>query len=215
MEVALDKRYPLAVSIDQAWAVLCDIRSTAGCMPGASITEQIDETHFKGSVRSKVGPAVMTFGGDIEVLGRDEAARQLRMMGKGSDKAGSSASMDLTANLEAGATPGSCVLVGHAAIIVNGKLAQFGSRLLVPVADMMLAQFAKNFEASAATVPAVATAAAPVASAGALAGPTEAAAIPVTPKPMPTFQPAKELNVLAFGWALFKSWIGGLFGKRA
>ena len=59
MEVKLDKRYPVAASVDQAWAVLRDIRAVAACMPGAQITEQIDETHFKGTVKSKVGPAVM------------------------------------------------------------------------------------------------------------------------------------------------------------
>jgi len=199
MEVALDKRYEVAASVEQAWAVLHDIRATAGCMPGAAITEQIDETHFKGTVRSKVGPAVMTFGGDIEVLGIDAAARQLRMMGKGADKSGSSASMELTAHLEAGDTPNACTLVGHAAIIVNGKLAQFGSRLLVPVSDMMLAQFAENFSAAAAVVP-VGTAV------GAPAAPAPAAA---------AAKPVKELNALALMWALFKGWFGGLFGKRA
>jgi hypothetical protein len=45
------------------------------------------------------------------------------------------------------------VLVGHSTVVVSGKLAQFGSRLLVPVSDMMLGQFAENFRAAAAAVP--------------------------------------------------------------
>ncbi len=106
MEVKLDKRYPLDVSVEQAWAVLSDIRATAACMPGAAITEQLDATHYKGTVRSKVGPAVMQFGGDIEVKALDAATKSMQMMGKGADKSGSSASMDLVAKLEAGATPG-------------------------------------------------------------------------------------------------------------
>jgi carbon monoxide dehydrogenase subunit G len=153
MEVKLDKRYPIDVSLEQAWAVLSDIRATAGCMPGAAITEQIDDTHYKGTVRSKVGPAVMTFGGDIEVLEVNPAEKRLQMLGKGADKSGSSASMNLTAHLEPGEAPGSVVLVGVATVIVSGKLAQFGSRLLVPVSDAMLAQFAGNFRNAAAAVP--------------------------------------------------------------
>ena len=74
MEVKLDKRYPVAATLEQAWAVLSDIHATAACMPGAQITEQIDDTHYKGTVRSKVGPAVMTFNGDIELQGIDAAA---------------------------------------------------------------------------------------------------------------------------------------------
>ncbi|MDP3085349.1 MAG: SRPBCC family protein [Rubrivivax sp.] len=198
MEVKLDKRYPLEVSIDQAWAVLSDVRAVAACMPGAAITEQIDDTHYKGSVKSKVGPATMSFGGDIEVLGLDAGAKTLQMLGKGADKAGSSASMNLSASLQAGETSGSSVLVGQATIIVSGKLAQFGSRLLVPVSEMMLTQFADNFRAAAAAVPDASTAAA-----GA------APAAPVAPLPV------KEINALAMAWALVKGWFAGLFGKRS
>ena len=101
MEVKLDKRYPVNASPAQAWAVLSDVRATAACMPGAQITEQIDATHYKGSVKSKVGPAVMQFGGDIEVQALDAASQTLKMMGKGADKAGSSATMLLEARVEA------------------------------------------------------------------------------------------------------------------
>jgi len=231
MEVKLDKRYPVAATPAQAWAVLSDIHAIAACMPGAAITEQVDATHYKGTVKSKIGPAVMSFGGDIEMQGLDEATRELKMLGKGADKAGSSASMQLTARLEDGETPGTTVLLGQATITVSGKLAQFGSRLLVPVSDAMLTQFADNFRAAAAAVPlhepavvaaeaahdaADATgaddAASDAAPAAAHAASTPAAAparrLPVTPAPV------KELNALALMWTVFKGWVAGLFGKK-
>ena len=212
MEVKLDKRYPVQASADQAWAVLSDIRATAGCMPGAAITEQLDDTHFKGTVKSKVGPAVMTFGGDIEILALDAATKAMTMLGKGADKAGSSASMNLAAHVEPGETPGSCVLVGVATIVVSGKLAQFGSRLLVPVSDAMLAQFANNFNAAAAAVPVAAAPAAPATEGEAQdAGAPAPAPAPATPV---VAQPVKELNALALMWTVFKSWLAGLFGKK-
>src|SRR5579862_7789512 len=142
MEVQLNRKYPLAVSGDRAWAMLADIRAVAGCMPGAQITEQVDATHYKGQVRSKVGPAVMNFAGDIDVLALDAAGRRIELLGKGADKGGSSAAMKLAARIEPGADATSCVLLGDATVTVSGKLAQFGGRLLVPVADAMLAQFA-------------------------------------------------------------------------
>ena len=160
MEVILDKRYPVEASVEQAWAVLSDIRAVGGCMPGAQITEQLDEIHYKGTVKTKVGPASMQFGGEIEVLGVDAAAYAMQMVGKGADRGGSSASMKLSAHIEPGATPQTSVLVGQATVTVSGKLAQFGSRLLVPVSDAMLAQFADNFRAAAAAVPVAAASAA-------------------------------------------------------
>ncbi len=199
MEVKLDKRYPIAASADQCWAVLRDIRAVAACMPGAQITEQLDDTHFKGSVKSKVGPAVMNFAGDIELQGLDEAARTLQLLGKGADKQGSSASMQLAAHLEAGAESASTTLVGVATITVSGKLAQFGSRLLVPVSDAMLAQFADNFRTAAAAVP--------------MAAPDAVADVPPAAAPAPAAQ-VKELNALALMWTVFKNWLAGLFSKR-
>lgn len=198
MEVKLEKRYPVAASVDQAWAVLGDVRATAACMPGAAITEQVDATHYKGSVKSKIGPAMMNFGGEIEVLALDAATKSMQMLGKGADKAGSSASMNLAARIEPGEGGVDSVLVGSATVVVSGKLAQFGSRLLVPVSDAMLAQFADNFRAAAAAVP-VAAAGAP-------------AAAPAAPTPAP---PVKELNALALMWQVFKTWLAGLFGRKA
>ena len=112
MEVRLDKQYPIDASIEQAWAVLADVRATAACMPGAQITEQLDDTHYKGIVKSKIGPAMMTFNGDIEVLGLDAGLRELKMLGKGADKSGSSATMNLTARIEPGDAANGCRLVG-------------------------------------------------------------------------------------------------------
>ena len=203
MEVTLAKRYPLDVDPARAWAVLRSVHQVAACMPGAQITEQLDDSHYKGTVKSKVGPVVMTFSGDIEVLGIDAAAHTLKLAAKGTDKGGSSASMNLSARLEAGEAPGSSVLVGDATIIVSGKLAQFGSRLLVPVSDAMLAQFADNFRAAAASATSAATVA------------TEVAGESATSTPAAEPPPVKALNAFGLIWTVFKGWLAGLLGKRA
>ena len=206
MEVKLEKRYPLQVDPARAWRVLRDVNAVAECMPGAAITEQVDATHYKGSVKVKVGPANAAFAGDIEVLALEEASMKLQLLGKGADRSGSSASMDLTATIQPGESPATSVLVGVAAVIVNGKFAQFGGRLMVQVSDMLLAQFADNFRAAAAALP----------------GPTESvneapsadsAPVPAAPA---SAAPVKvnEINGLAIAWSLIKRWVAGLFGKR-
>ncbi len=202
MEVRIDRRYPLKASMHQAWVVLADVRATAACMPGAQITDQTDATRYKGVVKSKVGPAVMSFTGDIEVLELEAAGYRLQLLGTGADKSGSSASMKLTAQIEAGETPDSAVLVGRALITVNGKLAQFGSRLLVPVSDAMLAQFADNFRAAAAA-----------AQAGASAAPATEQRPAVRPTPG-LAPPVKELNALALLWSVIKGWWAHRFTKK-
>lgn len=196
MEVVLDKKYPVAAGLDASWAVLSSMHELATCMPGAQITEDIDATHYKGSVRVKVGPAVAAFAGTIEVLTLDPATRTLKMMGKGADKSGSSASMELTAKLVA-AEDGHSTLEGHAEVIVNGKFAQFGGRMMTSVSDMILLQFAEVFSQKAQ---ALQGAAAPVGGAA-----TAAPSPPVV---------AKEFNALAFAWALIRKFFADLFRRK-
>lgn len=209
MEVKLDKQYPLDVDAERAWALLTDLKAVAGCMPGAEITEQLSDTSYKGAVKVKVGPAVAQFGGTVDVIESVQAERKMVLRGKGADKGGSSASMDLTATIEADpANPQHCVLNGLAAVVVNGKFAQFGGRLMVQVSDMLLAQFVENFRQAAAALPG-ADGAAAQASGEAGAAPT-AQAEPAAPPVV-----AREINGLGIVWGLLKGWLSSLFAKKA
>ena len=126
------------------------------------------------------------------------------MLGKGADKGGSSASMELTANLVA-IDANSCTLVGHAAVIVNGKFAQFGGRMMGSVSDMILAQFAVVFSQKAAVVQAALAPAAPA--------PGESAAPAAAPAPQAPVV-AQEFNALGLVWALVKNFFANLFGGK-
>ena len=216
MEVVIEKQYPVSAGIPAAWAVLSDMHALATCMPGAQITEDIDATHFMGNVRVKVGPAVAAFAGTIEILAMDEATHTLKMLGKGADKGGSSASMELTASLVPGDN-GHCILAGHAAVIVNGKFAQFGGRMMNSVSDMILAQFAEVFSQKAqvlqASAPAGAAADAnPASSAGAQAQTASPGAAAPSAPAAPVV--ATEFNALGLVWSLIKQFFAGLFGKK-
>jgi uncharacterized protein len=209
MEVKLDKQYPLDVDAARAWALLSDLKATAACMPGAEITEQLSDSSYKGGVKVKVGPAVAQFGGTVDVLEKVDAERKVVMRGKGADKGGSSASMDLTATIVPDpANPAHCVLNGSAAVIVNGKFAQFGGRMMVQVSEMILGQFVDNFRQAAQALPG---GVAPASPAVAAAPDAAVASAPVATAP----KVASEINGLAIVWALIKGWFGGLFGKRA
>ena len=224
MEVKLEKRYPVPVEAERAWRVLRDVRAVAACMPGASITEQVDEKRYKGAVKVKVGPANAQFGGDIEVLGLDEPLRRIQLLGKGADRGGSTASMNLTATIEPGESGNDSVLVGAADVIVNGRFAQFGGRMMTQVSEMILGQFADNFRATASALPAAgapasgapagAVEAGPAAAGGAAGPSAEGAAAAAAPAPIPV-APAKEINALSILWNLVKGWFAGLFGRRA
>lgn len=193
MKVQIEQVFPMPAPANLSWQFLQDIPAVAGCMPGAAITERLDDAHYKGTVTVKVGPATMSFRGDIEVRELDPATRTLRLIGKGSDTTGTSgASIDLTARVEA-AEGGASNLVGKSEASLSGKAAAFGGRMMNSVADQVLKQFAANFAARVESLKAAQTSSAAVAS----------------PPPAP-----RELNGLALVWAILKDWLRGLFSSR-
>lgn len=226
MKVVLDKVFPLAASADSAWQLMQDIEAVAGCMPGAKITERIDDTHYKGTITVKLGPATMAFKGDIEVIALDAAARSLHLVGKGTDSTGgSAATMDLTAAVQGSGE--ACELTGKSEVAMSGKAAALGGRLMGPVSEQLLKQFVANFsarldamkaQAAQQAEPAQAESATGTADATASSSTGAAPARPVqtvaAPPPPPPAPPA-ELNGLSFVWAMIRDWLRGLFSRKA
>ncbi len=190
MQVNLEKTFPIDAPASAGWTFLKDIPGVAGCMPGAEITDTIDDNHYKGKIKTKVGPATMAFNGDLEIKGIDPDKRELRLIGKGQDTKGTStAEMDLTASV-VDAQQGS-ELHGTATVTVNGKVASLGGRMLTQVADQILNQFGKNFANNVTALGEGQTA--------------EEARERLAEQP-------KELNGLAFAWSVIIGFFKSLFG---
>lgn len=197
MKFSVEKTFPMPGSSEAAWALLQNVEDVAGCMPGATITERVDDSHYKGTVSVKLGPASLVFKGDIEVAGIDAATRTLHLVGKGADATGTSgASMDLLASVQPGDSPASCQLVGKSDVSVSGKAATFGGRMMGSVTEQILQQFARNFAAEVARQ----APAAPAQEAG--------------EKPAPPPAKGRELNAFALFWAVVRDWFRHLFGRR-
>jgi len=217
MKVQIDKKYPLPCSVEIAWEFLQNIEAVAGCMPGAKISERLDANRYKGTVTAKVGPATMSFRGEVQVTEVDATARSLRLLGKGTDSTGSSgASMNLTARIET-ADGDLCTLVGVSELSMSGKAAAFGGRMMSTVSDQILQQFADNFARQVGALQAQRAAPATRES-GALSPsappPASVSAVLATGVSAAGVSTAVELNVLALAWAIFKGWLRGLFFKK-
>jgi carbon monoxide dehydrogenase subunit G len=192
MQVDLQKTFPVEAPASSSWQVLSDIETVASCMPGAEVTGKVDDSNYTGKVKSKIGPATMSFDGTIEILGIDEASRELRMTSKGQDSKGSSsAQMDLVARVIE-TESGNSELHGEAKVIVNGKVASLGGRMMTQVADQILNQFGDNFATRAQSL-----------SAGEATG-------EMVPPPEP-----KAINGLAFIWSVLVGFIKSLFGGKS
>lgn len=154
MQIEYDKRYPVAATPEQAWAVLADVRATAACWPGAVLATQLDTRRYQGTMGLQLGADAVRLDGGIELLGMDAARRELRLRAQGRDAMGSAVSADLTARVEAGDVPGASALVGRASLTLEGPLAARDRHQLTSTGDRLLAQFAESFRVAAAAVPA-------------------------------------------------------------
>jgi uncharacterized protein len=210
MKVELEKSFPMPGSADVAWEFLQNIEAVAGCMPGAKITEQLPDGGYKGTVTVRVGPATMSFRGDVQVRDVDPAQHSLRLMAKGTDSTGNSgAAMDLAARVD-GVDAGSSNLIGKSEVTMSGKAAAFGGRMMNSVADQILKQFADNFATQVAALAAQRSAV----DGSTLAARQESAPVTASSPPPPPLPVARELNGIALMWAVVKDWLRGLFGKR-
>jgi uncharacterized protein len=215
-----DNSFEVPLPIDEAWKLLMDIRRIAPCLPGAELTEVVDDRTYKGKVGVRLGPVSLAFAGTVKFDEIDDAAHRAKLSAQGSDAKGrGAANATATFHLEP-VTGGSKVLV-HTNLTLSGAVAQYGRGvgIIQITAAQIITQFANNLKAqfapaaapapaSAAAVagPAPATAAADSASA-APAAPTATAASPAPPAA------AKPISGFALAGAVLLAWLKRLFGR--
>src|ERR1700761_1910461 len=108
MAIQIEKTFQVKEPIDQVWSLLSDPKRVATCVPGAKITEQIDEKNYKGTISVRVGPTTTDYNGELQIVRLDPHNHEIEILGKGQDVKGrGSASMKMTgkaSTLEDGST---------------------------------------------------------------------------------------------------------------
>lgn len=141
----LQNSFVVPADIDTAWQTLLDVEAIAPCMPGATL-ESVDGDTFTGSVKVKLGPVNMTYGGKARFVEKDEAQHRAVIEGTGKETRGSgTASALVTAQLIAETADRTRVEV-TTDLTVTGKPAQFGRGVMQDVAGRIIDQFSANLE---------------------------------------------------------------------
>ena len=180
MEVTADKNFTVNAPVDKVWELLSDPSRVVVCVQGAQLTEIVDDNNFKGKISVKIGPVTSKFNGEGRFEKLDAQAKEMVLQGAGKDTGGKgSASMTMTVNLKE--VDGATEVTSSIKLSITGKLAQFGSRMIVAVNDKLIEQFVAKFRE-------VAEGDGETAAAPATAAPVTAA--PVTAAPAATSQPA-------------------------
>ena len=144
MAIKIEKSFQVPEPADQVWKVIRDPRSVASCVPGARITETLDEKTYKGVIKIKLGASVTDYKGEAHIERLDDQAQEIEIIGKGQDVRGKGgATMKLTAKVRALPESGTEVAT-ISELNVIGILAQMGSRMIQEVANQIFEEFTKN-----------------------------------------------------------------------
>lgn len=147
MALRIEKTVQVSEPIEKVWAFLSDPRKVATCVPGAKITEQVDEKTYKGTISVKVGPALSEYSGELQILRIDPENHEIELLGKGRDVRGrGSASMKMTGKLRV-VDGGSTEMTSVSEVNLVGIVAQMGARVITEVSNVMFGQFTKNLQA--------------------------------------------------------------------
>jgi len=205
--VLIEDSFTVKTPVDRMWAVLHDVEQLAPCLPGAELTEVVDEKTWKGKVHVKFGPVQMSFAGTVVMDERDDEAHRARLSAKGTEQRGKGAA---TAKVESWLEPaGDAGTTVHikSDITISGAAAQLSRGLLPEVSKLLTKQFAECLEAKLlADVP---SEAASEHTAEPAHEPAAKSAAPAPPKAVGGF----GLGLRAL-WATIKGFFAKLFGRR-
>ncbi|NER85048.1 MAG: SRPBCC family protein [Leptolyngbya sp. SIO1D8] len=145
MKTTIEKTFQVQESKAKTWEYLSHPAKIVTCVPGASLTEKLDERNYKGEVIAKFGPVKAKYNGQITIEELDNANYKMVLKGKGLDSKGKgSAEMTMHGKLiESG--DGTEVNF-EMELAITGMLAQFGARLIKDVSNQLLNQFVDNFK---------------------------------------------------------------------
>ena len=145
MTTNITKTFEVEYPVEQTWANLTNPEKVVTCVPGASLTEKVDDNNYKGEVELKFGPVKAKYAGLINFIERDVTNRKMVLKGTGTDSKGKGgAEMKMEGRLTPKGT-GTEVIVSMD-VNVTGMLAQFGSRLINDVSNQVFDQFVNNFK---------------------------------------------------------------------
>jgi carbon monoxide dehydrogenase subunit G len=192
----IENAFTVAKPLDQVWDYLLDVHKVAPCMPGAELTETIDDRNWKGKLTMKFGPVSMSFAGSVTLEERDEAAHRVVLHAKGTEQKGKGAAdAKVTSWLEA-VDAGTAVKM-QADMTLTGAAAQLSRGLLPEVSKRLTQQFADCLEQSIAAT----------AGAGEQAAASTPSATPAAAKPVDGVRLG-----LAAAWSVIVSFFRRLFG---
>lgn len=214
----IENEFTVADDVDRVWDFLLDVERIAPCMPGAEITEHVDERTWKGKVNVKFGPVSLAFSGSVEMTERDDRNHRVVLSARGMEQKGKgAATASVTSWLEPG--DGTTRVKMQADLTLTGTVAQLSRGLLPEVSKKLTAEFANCLAETMSSQAASTARAAATAPSAAATAPSAAAGAPSKQPTAPTPAAARPVSGISLGlraiWAVVVNFVKRLFGRSS
>jgi len=167
MALQFEHSFVVKAPAARVWAYLTDPPRVAPALPGAAITEKLDERTYAGTITVKVGPVSARYKGRVRFETLDPATGTAEIAASGQDVSGRGGA-DMKMRSRVVERPGGESEVSVVSEVnVTGIMAQFGRGLMQDVSNQMFERFTEAVRAElekpgAAPVPSPAAGAPPI-----------------------------------------------------
>jgi hypothetical protein len=144
--VRLENSFAVPASPERTWALLNDVPRVVPNMPGAELSEVVDETNWKATMHVKLGPIALQFATDVRRELSDESALRTTLAIKARELKGrGGATATIESSLDADGSGTRVTIVTE--LQMQGAVAQYGRGVVPDVAGQLVDQFAANLAA--------------------------------------------------------------------
>ena len=182
----IENSFEVPAPPEEAWKLLLDVERVVPCMPGAKLTEVVDDRHWKAEMAVKLGPIGLAFTNDVVLEDVDEANRRITMSATGRETKGRGGAK---ATIESSLAPidGGTRVDIATDMTLSGTVAQYGRGIVADVAGQLVKRFADCLAAQLAPPPPAEAPAADASGAAAQAPPPPPPR-PAAPEPVGGFR---------------------------
>lgn len=144
----IEDRFTVGTPVDRLWAILKDVERIAPCLPGAELTEAVDDRTWKGRVYVRFGPVQLAFQGTVVIEELDDVAHRAKLSAKGTEQRGKGAATAVVGSWLEPAEDGGTTVQIRSEITLTGPAAQLSRGLLPEVSRVLTGQFADCLRAT-------------------------------------------------------------------
>jgi uncharacterized protein len=137
----IEKSFVVKAPRGAVWEFLTDPYRVARCLPGAAITDKLDEHSYAGTITVKVGPVTANYRGKMRFDRLDAAAGEADIVASGQETRGKGGADMRMKSRVAERAPGETEVSVVSDVNVVGVLAQFGRGMIQDVSDQLFQKF--------------------------------------------------------------------------